>query len=34
MAGMVRAHSTILNGNAYDFDAFVQEHDAIAPPTN
>jgi AhpD family alkylhydroperoxidase len=34
MAGMVRAFSTILNGNSYDFEAFVAEHDAIAPPTN
>lgn len=32
MAGFVRHLSTALNGAAYDFNAFREEHDQIAPP--
>ena len=33
-AGMIRNLSTVLNGAAYDFEAFREEHDAMAPPVN
>ena len=32
MAGSTRNFAAVFNGMAYDFEAFIQEHDALVPP--